>query len=196
MVIPLINTKKRYKRKESENNTLIPDALIMSKIYVIRGSELMLDRDLADLYETETKQLKRAVRRNISRFPDDFMFELSPEESNNLRSQFGTSSWGGARYVPVVFTEHGVIMLASVLNSERAIQVNIQIVRIFTRMREILASHKELLLKLEKIAHKLAEHDDQILVLFEYLKKLEQAKNKMLEKQNRKLVGFKRMDEQ
>ena len=179
----------------SEYNTLIPDEVIMNKIHIFRGSKVMLDRDLADLYEIETKQLKRAVRRNISRFPDDFMFELSPDEFNNLRSQFGTSSWGGARYVPMAFTEHGVIMLASVLNSERAIQVNIQIVRIFTRMREILASHKGLLLKLEKIALKLAEHDDQFLVIFEYLKKLEQAKHQMLEQQNRKRVGFKRMDE-
>ena len=178
-----------------EYNTLIPDEVIMNKIHIFRGSKVMLDRDLADLYEIETKQLKRAVRRNISRFPDDFMFELSPDEFNNLRSQFGTSSWGGARYVPMAFTEHGVIMLASVLNSERAIQVNIQIVRIFTRMREILASHKGLLLKLEKIALKLAEHDDQFLVIFEYLKKLEQAKHQMLEQQNRKRVGFKRMDE-
>jgi phage regulator Rha-like protein len=156
----------------SDYNTLIPAEVIMKKIYMFRGSKVMLDRDLADLYEIETKQLKRAVRRNISRFPDDFMFELSIEEFNNLRSQFGTSSWGGARYAPMAFTEHGVIMLASVLNSERAIQVNIQIVRIFTRMREILASHKELLLKLEKIAHKLAEHDDHILVIFEYQKKV------------------------
>ena len=123
------------------------------------------------------------------------MFELSPEEFNDLRSQFGTSSWGGPRYVPMAFTEYGVIMLASVLNSERAIQVNIQIVRVFTRMREILGSHKELLLRLEKIAHKLAEHDDQILVIFEYLKKLEQAKNQMQEQQKRKRVGFKRLDE-
>lgn len=179
----------------SDYNTLIPDEVIMKKIYMFRESKVMLDRDLADLYEIETKQLKRAVRRNISRFPDDFMFELSIEEFNSLRSQFGTSSWGGARYAPMAFTEHGVIMLASVLNSERAIQVNIQIVRIFTRMREILASHKELLLKLEKIALKLAEHDDQFLVIFEYLKKLEQAKHQMLEQQNRKRVGFKRMDE-
>jgi len=179
----------------SEYNTLIPDEVIMNKIHIFRGSKVMLDRDLADLYEIETKQLKRAVRRNISRFPDDFMFELSPDEFNNLRSQFGTSSWGGARYVPMAFTEHGVIMLASVLNSERAIQVNIQIVRIFTRMREILASHKGLLLKLEKIALKLAEHDDQFLVIFEYLKKLEQAKHQMLKQQNRNRVGFKRMDE-
>jgi len=131
---------------KSDNSTLIPDEVIMKKIYLLRGSKVMLDRDLADLYEIETKQLKRAVRGNISRFPKDFMFELSPEEFNNLRSQFGTSSWGGPRYVPMAFTEHGVIMLASVLNSERAIHVNIQIVRVFTRMREILTSHKELLL--------------------------------------------------
>ena len=131
---------------KSDNSTLIPDEVIMKKIYLLRGSKVMLDRDLADLYEIETKQLKRAVRRNISRFPKDFMFELSPEEFNNLRSQFGTSSWGGPRYVPMAFTEHGVIMLASVLNSERAIHVNIQIVRVFTRMSEILTSLKELLL--------------------------------------------------
>jgi phage regulator Rha-like protein len=192
-MIPFINTKNILAK--SDNNTLIPDEVIMKKIYLLRGSKVMMDRDLADLYEIETKQLKRAVRRNISRFPKDFMFELSQEEFNNLRSQFGTSSWGGPRYVPMAFTEHGVIMLASVLNSERAIQVNIQIVRIFTRMREILASHKGLLHKLEKITSKLAEHDDQFLVIFRYLKKLEQAKHQMLEQQNRKRVGFKRLAE-
>ena len=179
----------------SENNTLIPDEVIMKKIYLLRGSKVMMDRDLAELYEIETKQLKRAVRRNISRFPEDFMFELNQEEFKVLRSQFGTSSWGGSRYVPMAFTEHGVIMLASVLNSERAIQVNIQIVRVFTRMRETLSSHKDLLLKLEKIAHKLAEHDDQILVIFESLKKLAQAKPQRQEQQKRKRVGFKRPDE-
>jgi len=96
---------------------LIPDEVIMKKIYMFRGSKVMLDRDLADLYEIETKHLKRAVRRNINRFPDDFMFELSIEEFNNLRSQFGTSSRGGVRYAPMAFTEYGVIMLASVLNN-------------------------------------------------------------------------------
>ena len=90
---------------KSDYNTLIPDEVIMNRIYMIRETKVMLDRDLADLYDIETKQLKRAVRRNFSRFPDDFMFELSPEEFNNLRSQFGTSSWGGARYVPMAFTE-------------------------------------------------------------------------------------------
>lgn len=155
----------------------------------------MLDRDLADLYEIETKQLKRAVMRNISRFPHDFMFELSPKEFDNLRSQFGTSSWGGARYTPMAFTEHGVIMLASVLNSERAIHVNIQIVRIFTRMRKMLASQKDLLYKLEKIAKKLPKNDNQFLVIFEYLEKLEQEKHQMLDQRNRKRVGYKRKDE-
>lgn len=166
---------------KKETQLMIPDEVIMSKIYLIRGKKVMLDRDLAELYEVETKQLKRAVRRNIGRFPEDFMFELTNEEFSNLRSQFGTSSWGGARYLPMAFTEHGVIMLASVLNSERAIQVNIQIVRIFTRMREMLASHKEILQKLEKIESKLTEHDNQIMVIFEYLKQLEQAKQEGLE---------------
>lgn len=155
----------------------------------------MLDRDLADLYEIETKQLKRAVRRNISRFPQDFMFELSPKEFNNLRSQFGTSNWGTARYTPMAFAEHGVIMLASVQNSNRAIQVNIQIVRIFTKMRKMLASHDELLSKLEKIAIKLAKHDNQFLVIFEYLEKLEQEKHQLLDQRKRQRVGYKRKDE-
>ena len=143
----------------------------------------------------EIRRLNEQVKRNIDRFPEDFMFELTAKEFENLKSQFATSSWGGPRYVPMAFTEHGVIMLASVLNSERAIQVNIQIVRVFTRMGEILSSHKDILLKLEKIAFKLAEHDDQFLVIFEYLKKLEQAKHQMQEQQKRIRVGFKRLDE-
>jgi phage regulator Rha-like protein len=179
----------------SDNRTLIPDEVIMKKIFMIRGSKVMLDRDLADLFEIETKQLKRAVRRNIGRFPQDFMFELNSKEFSDLRSQFGTSSWGGARYIPMAFTEHGVIMLASVLNSERAIQVNIQIVRIFIKMRKMLASHDELLSKLEKIVCKLAKHDNQFLVIFEYLEKLEQEKHQMLDQRNRKRVGYKRKDE-
>jgi len=105
--------------------TLIPIELIASKIYLIRGVKVMLDRDLAELYGVETKRLKEQVRRNIERFPEDFMFELTKDEINNLRSQFATSSWGGARYLPMAFSEHGVLMLSSVLNSERAVQVNI-----------------------------------------------------------------------
>jgi phage regulator Rha-like protein len=180
---------------KNKSEIMIPDEMIMNKIYLIRGKKVMLDRDLAELYEIETKQLKRAVRRKISRFPKDFMFELTTGEFKNLRSQFGTSSWGGSRYLSMAFTEHGVIMLASVLNSERAVQMNIRIVRIFTRMREILASHKGVLQKLEKIEQILAEHDDQILVIFKYLKQLERSKKQELDYQNRKRVGFKRKDE-
>ncbi len=114
----------------------------------------MLDRDLAELYGVETKHLKRQVNRNIERFPDDFMFELSPEEFEILRSQFGTSSWGGSRVSPFCFTEQGVAMLSSVLNSKQAIEVNIRIIRIFTKMREVLSSHKDILLKLEQLEKK------------------------------------------
>ena len=177
---------------------MIPDEVIMNKIYLIRGKKVMLDRDLAYLYEVETKQLKRSVRRNISRFPEDFMFELTKEELDKWRYQFGTSNREimGLRVPPFAFTEHGVIMLASVLSSERAIQVNVQIVRIFIKLREMLYSHQKILNRLEKIEHKLAEHDDQILLIFEYLKQLEQTKLQELGQQNRKRIGYKRKNEQ
>ena len=175
---------------KKDSQLMVPDEVIMNKIYLIRGKKVMLDRDLAALYEAETKQLKRAVKRNIGRFPEDFMFEMTKDELVNWRHQFGTSNKEimGLRIPPFAFTEHGVIMLASVLNSERAIQVNIQIVRIFTRMREMLASNKEILHKLEKIEHNLAEHDNHILVIFEYLKQLEQIKQEELEQKPRKIV--------
>ncbi len=111
--------------------TLVPIERIASRIYFIRDMKVMLDRDLAELYGVETKRLKEQVRRNIERFPEDFMFELTKEELINWRSQFATSSWGGARYLPMAFSEHGVLMLSSVLKSERAVQVNIQIMRTF-----------------------------------------------------------------
>ncbi len=181
---------------KNETQLMIPDEVIMSKIYLIRGKKVMLDRDLAELYEAETKQLKRSVRRNISRFPEDFMFELTKEELGEWRHQFGTSNSEimGLRVPPFAFTEHGVIMLASVLNSDRAIRINIQVVRIFTRMRQMLASHKEILNKLEKIENKLAEHDNQILVVFEYLKQLEDTKQHELEQKRRKQLGYKQKD--
>jgi phage regulator Rha-like protein len=176
---------------KGSNKIAIPDEIIMGKIYLIRGKKVLLDKDLAELYGVDTKQLKRAVRRNLTRFPEDFMFELNTNEFNDLRSQFGTSSWGGSRYLPMAFTEHGVLMLASVLNSDRAISVNIQVVRIFTRMREMLASHAEILNRLEKIEAKMGEHDDQILLIFEYLKQLEAYKHQELEQKTRKRIGFK-----
>ena len=145
----------------------------------------MLDMDLAALYDVETKQLKRSVRRNIIRFPDDFMFELNEDEVENLRFQIGTSSWGGTRYVPMAFTEQGVAMLSSILNSERAILVNIHIVRVFTRMRELVLSHKDVLLKLEQLEHRVIGHDDDIKLIFEYLKELLTTKAEPVRK-----IGF------
>ncbi len=126
----------------------------------------MIYRDLAELYGVETKQLKRSVRRNIERFPEDFMFQLTKKEFGDLRNQFGTSSWGGARYMPMAFTEQGVAMLSSVLNSNRAIEVNIAIMRFFVKLRETMVAYKELKLKMEKIENQLRAHDEDIQVIF------------------------------
>jgi phage regulator Rha-like protein len=179
-------------RGNHDSQMMIPDEVIMSKIFLIRGNKVMLDRDLAELYEVETKQLKRAVRRNSERFPDDFMFELTKEELADWRYQFGTSSSEtmGLRVPPFAFTEHGVIMLASVLNSERAVRVNIQIVRIFIRMREMIETHKEILKKLDLLERKDIEQDEKIMLIFEYLKQFEAAKQQELEHKSRKPVGY------
>jgi phage regulator Rha-like protein len=152
----------------------VADEVIMNKIYMIRGQKVMLDRDLAELYGVETKVLKQAVRRNINRFPSDFLFEMSKKELENRRSQIVTSKEDkqGLRYVPFCFTEQGVTMLSCVLNSERAIAVNIQIIRIFTRMREMLLKHKDILLQLEKMERKLGQQDEDIQLIFKYLKQL------------------------
>jgi phage regulator Rha-like protein len=170
----------------------IPDEIIASKIYIIRGIKVILDRDLAELYTVETKRLKEAVRRNIIRFPEDFMFELTNEEFNEWRTNFlkSQSDIKGLRHSPFAFTEHGVLMLASVLNSERAIQVNIQIVRIFARMRQLIVDHKEFVEKFGQIEIRLSEHDNQILVISEYLHQLEQARQQQDDQAKRKQIGF------
>lgn len=155
----------------------------------------MLDQDLAELYNVKTKRLNEQVKRNISRFPEDFLFQLNKVEFNDLKSQFATSSWGGRRTPPLAFTDYGVLMLSSVLNSDRAIQVNIQIIRIFTKMREILLAHKDVVSKLEQMQYKLAEHDNNILLIFEYIKQLEQEKQYNIDQQDRKKIGYKRHDD-
>lgn len=164
----------------------IPDEVVESKIYLIRGQKVMLDMDLAALYEVETKQLKRAVRRNSIRFPGDFMFRLNKGELANLRSQFDTSNWGGVRYAPMAFTEQGVAMLSSILNSKRAVLVNIHIIRVFTRIRQMLLTHKDILLKLEQLERKVVQHDDDIKLIFDYLKELLNPKTEPMRK-----IGFK-----
>ena len=139
---------------------LIPAERIANSIYFIRGERVMLDRDLAALYGVETKMLKRAVRRNADRFPEDFMFVLNPTEFRNWRCQFGTSNEDrmGLRYPPMAFTEHGILMLSSVLNSKRAVQVNIEIMRAFVKLRRILASNVELSRRLDKLEQKYDHH--------------------------------------
>jgi hypothetical protein len=132
----------------------IPEEVIASKIYLIRDTKVMLDSDLAELYQLETRRLNEQVKRNLSRFPDDFMFQLTVEEWQILKSQIATSRWGGRRTTPFVFTEHGVLMLSSVLNSERAIEVNIKIMRVYTKIKEMLLTHKDLLLNSLQIALK------------------------------------------
>lgn len=149
---------------------LIPGEVIDSKIYLIRGRNVMLDKDLAGLYGVETKNLNLQVKRNIRRFPEDFMFQLSKEE--NLRLQIATSSYGGRRYLPYVFTQEGVAMLSSVLNSERAIQVNIAIMRAFVRLKTILSTHKELAQKLSEFERKIEKHDVDIGTIFEAIRQL------------------------
>lgn len=130
---------------------IIPQEIIQSKIFFIRGKKVILDKDLAELYGVKTEQLTRQVRRNMDRFPEDFLLQLSDEEFKNLIRHFGRSSWGGTRKLPFAFTEHGILMLSSVLNSKRAVQVNIQIMRTFTRLREMLAGHVELRRKIEEM---------------------------------------------
>ena len=155
-----------------ENKITIPEEIITHKIYWIREQKVMLDRDLAQLYGVETKYLKRQVKRNIERFPKDFMFELGSQEYEILRSQFGTSSWGGSRYTPMAFTENGVAMLSSVLKSKRAIEVNIKIIRVFTKIRKSLSENLNLTLEIEAIKKKLGNHDKNIELVFTYLDEL------------------------
>jgi len=160
----------------AKTNSILPIEKITAKIYLIREEKILLDFDLAELYGVETKILKRAVRRNIERFPGDFMFTLTREEYNSLRSQIGTSSWGGRRYLPFAFTEQGVAMLSSVLNSERAVKVNIAIMRAFVKMREYLQSTAQLARKLEQLEKetraKFAGQQEQINLIFEAIKEL------------------------
>ena len=167
---------------------VIPDEIITNQIYFIRGQKVMLDKDLAELYGVTTGNLNKAVKRNLKRFPIDFMFQLTNEEFNNLIFQIGTSSWGGTRKLPYAFTEQGVAMLSGILSSDRAIQVNIQIMRIFTAIRQRLVDSIELRLEVEKIKKKLDNHDKNIELVFQYLDELLDKKEKPDPKNK---IGFK-----
>ena len=169
---------------------IITEKTIESKIYFIRGQKVMMDSDLADMYGVETKRLKEQVKRNQDRFPEDFMFELTAEEAEDFsRSQFATLKRGyNIKYLPYAFTEHGVLMLSSVLRSEQATAVNIRIMRVYSKMKELLTLNKDILLKLEKLERSSDKHDKDIQIIFSYIKKL--IEQPVKEKTTR--IGFKK----
>jgi len=177
-----------YSTKFKMENQIIPDEIIMNKIYYIREQKVMLDSDLAELYGVETRRLNEQVARNIDRFPDDFMFRLDENEFESLMSQIATSKRGGRRKLPYVFSEHGVLMLSSVLNSKQAIQVNIQVMRIFTRIRQMFIDNTELRLEIEKIKTKLDNQDKNMEIVFRYLDELIQKNH---EPRERNAIGYK-----
>jgi len=184
-------TNLNFKNQIEMNQELaLPEEIIFGKIFNIRDQKVMLDRDLAELYQVETKALKQAVRRNLKRFPEDFMFEMSKRELADWRSQFVTSNDDrlGLRHLPFCFTEQGVTMLACILKSERAIAVNIQIIRVFTKMREVIADTLTLRLEIEEIKKKLSDQGKNIGLVFEYLDELIKKNDS---KAPRKQIGYK-----
>lgn len=175
-------------------DVLIPEESLIGKIYFIRNQKIMIDRDLAELYGVETKVLNQAVSRNISRFPVDFMFQISEKEWENLKSHFVTSSWGGRRTLPFCFTEQGVAMLSGILKSKKAIEVNIQIMRIFIKVRQMLLDNTELRLAIEEIKSKTINNTKNIELVFQYLDELldKKEKSKPIKKIGYKIVKTKR----
>ena len=176
---------------KKELQLLVAEQKVLNKIYAIRGEKVMLNKDLSAMYGVETKQLKRQVKRNINRFPKDFMFTLTRKEFENLRSQIGTSSWGGIRYMPMAFTEQGVAMLSSILNSKTAIEVNIRIIRVFTKLREYTLTHKEILIQLAKLEKEVKGNSRDIENIFIVLKELIQKQSAPVA---RNKIGFKHYD--
>ena len=182
---------KRPIMSKKDEDFIISDEIVVNKIIVIRRKKVMMDTDLAELYDVSTKRLNEQVKRNMKRFPEDFMFQLNPAEKQNLiESHPHLIKLKFSPNLPFAFTEHGAVMLASVLNSGRAIQVNVQIVRIFSKLRELAVSHKDILLKLEQMEGKLTRHDEEIRLIFQYLKELLTPSSEPLPK-----IGFKQKGE-
>jgi len=185
----VIMRKLRDKQK-GERGMVGKKSLVVSesieRILTIRGQKVMLDADLAELYGVETRRLNEQVRRNSERFPEDFMFQLTGEEFANLKSQFATSSWGGRRKLPYAFTEHGAIMAASVLNTARAIEISVHVVRAFVHLRELVSGHKELSQKLNQLERKVGAHDRAIAELINAIRELMTP----LEPKKKRPIGF------
>jgi hypothetical protein len=184
---------KQEKAMKEDMNLALSDEVIISRIYTIRGMRVMIDRDLAILYQVETKVLNQAVRRNLQRFPHDFMFQLDQTELENWKSQIVTSKnlEMGLRKKPLVFTEQGIAMLSSVLNSNLAIQMNIRIIRVFTKVRKLLETHQEIFQRLLVLEKNNEDQDKRIMLILDYLKSLEQREQQEQSMKNRKRIGFK-----
>ncbi len=177
---------------KKEPEIMIPDEVIMNKILLIRGQKVMISNDLAELYGVTTKRLNEQVKRNIKRFPNHFMFQLTEQEKDNVVANCDhIQNLKYSPYLPYVFTEHGTVMLANVLNSERAILASVRIVEIYIKMRENILTNKEFLLKMEQLEKRVGSQDEKIIMIFKYLKKFIEVKDKP-----RKQVGYKRKDEQ
>jgi phage regulator Rha-like protein len=178
--------------KKTIRKSILPDEVIINKIYLIRGHKVMLDKDLAEMYGVETKRLKEAVKRNAERFPKDFMFALTQKEFQYLRSQIATSSWGGSRYMPFAFTEQGVAMLSGVINSSKAIEMNIAIMRAFVEMRKLAHGNKKIAAEIKKLIDKVGEHDIQLASIYDAIEDLLDKKVEERKWDERERIGFKK----
>jgi ORF6N domain len=173
---------------KKELEALVAEQKILNRIYVVRNQKIMLDQDLAEMYRVETRRLNEQVKRNINRFPKDFMFVLTEKEYENLKSQNATSSWGGRRKLPNAFTEQGVAMLSSILNTDVAVEVNIRIIRVFTKLREYALTHKDILLQLARLEKEVKGNSKDIENIFMVLKELIEKHSKP---PPRNKIGFK-----
>jgi len=176
---------------QHDNKFMIPGEVLARKIVLIRGQKVMIDNELAELYGVETKRLNEQVRRNKERFPLSFMFQLTKKEFENLRSQNATSSWGGRRTLPFVFTEHGILMLANVLKSNTAIRMSIRIIEVFVKIREMFLTHKEIIERLSTIEGSLTKHQELIIEIYRYMQQLEEEKKMQADQIQRKRIGYK-----
>ena len=177
---------------KSVNKIILPEEVVISKIFLIRGKKVMIDYDLAELYEVPTKRLNEQVKRNIRRFPEHFMFELTKKEKDELVANCDRfKNLKHSTSLPRAFTEYGVLQAANVLSSERAVIMGNRIIEVFVRMHEMLSTHKEILQKLEQLIKNDTEQDKKIMLIFEYLKQFEESKQQHLEQANRKKIGFK-----
>ncbi len=189
---PILKTLNlhRNSNQEMSKKVTVPNEVIINKIYVIRGQKVMLDRDLAELYNVETRRLKEQVRRNISRFPEEFMFELTKEELEEWRTEYASSNRDvmGVRIAPFVFTEHGILMLSSVLNSEKAVQMNIQIIKTFVQLRKLANNYEEIMAKIKQIESQTNEQFSEIYTVLQNLlsKPEEEPRNQIGYKKNPK----------